>query len=132
MPHAGLKYLFDVVYIDGETYEQNEDDVSVTDSSRSCFFDVDPDRVAIFTVRGQGRSFSVHLRDGHFEIDGAVIWLDDRDFDKYRLIYFRRMQASYTAGGESSDDRLDHVCTAIGWQANDADGKNVKRILYID
>jgi hypothetical protein len=35
-----LKYLFTASFRDGKIYQQNEEDISVVDPSKSCFFDI--------------------------------------------------------------------------------------------
>jgi len=64
-----LKYLFVVEYKDGSVYQQNTEDISVTDDKRSCFFDVVQENVLRFFLVDADNIFCVDLTDGHFEVN---------------------------------------------------------------
>jgi hypothetical protein len=129
----GLKYLFTAEYSDGSTFEQDSADVSIQDPKRSAFFDVLQEKLARFSLKGAGHSFLVDLRDGHFEIDGTVFWMHDKEISNIRLIYFRRHRHNFAkdrkTGAVSEESHT--ITYRIGWQANLADGSNVQEIMEI-
>ena len=124
-----MLYLFTARYADGTCYEQNLADVSTADPSRSCFYDVDQERLARFELRGHGHVYAVDLADGHFEVDGAAFRFHEDRLADYRLVFFRRHTHTFNAG----HDEIRHaVVYRMGWQATDADGHNVQRVMEID
>lgn len=126
-----LKYLFAVLYRDGSVYEQNAEDVSLTDKKRSCFFDVKQDEVKVFELTDGTNYFSVDLDDGHFEVNGIPFYLHDKamPLTKKRLIFFRQHTHQFnTDKVESSHE----VMYRFGWQANDEKGKNVQHIIEVE
>ena len=76
----------------------------------------------------------VNLKNGKFYVNGQtfipsrgdVESLADRSYPVYRLIYFRRHFFSF---GDRPGEEVVGLL-GIGWQAT-IDGRNVKRILYI-
>ena len=141
-----LRYLFTAQFNDGTMLEQTQDDVSKTNPKKSAFFDVlnDTRKLERFWLleiyknvdldRITPSKYLVDLTDGHFEINGNSFFLHEQTIDEskklsdFRLIYFRRVQQSMNlTSGEASTKTM----FMIGWQANYADGKNEKRILFI-
>lgn len=92
------------------------------------------DELEHFELAENGKLYSVNLKTGMFSINGVDIFpiteeelgLPLRDAH-YRIIYYRRMQASFTPQ-QIEDSAL--LCHLLGWQTN-IDGKNFKRILHI-
>jgi|SRR3989344_221862 len=123
-----MKYLFEVEYTDGTFFQQNKEDVSLTDPKRSAFFDVKQEEVKRFTLKGPN-TFCVDLTDGHFEINGISIRLHDEQLSDFRLIYFRRHRHQFNLALE---EKLHEITFRFGWQANDKDGKNVQRVMEIN
>jgi|SRR5665213_344168 len=124
-----LKYLFTAVYKDGTTYVQTPDDRSVIEpDKRSCFFDVKQDDVETFTLTGDGHSYLVDLRDGHFEIDGVPFQMHEEHLSDFRLVFFRRHTHQYQ---QSTLSELSHeMVYRMGWQCT-VDGENYQEIMQI-
>ena len=126
-----LKYLFVAGYKDGSYYQQNEADVSCTDEKRSCFFDVDQEQVWDFILNDkEGNWFLVDLVDGHFEVNGKPFFMHDQGegLKDFRLIFYRQHEHDFNLGMEEVAHRIRYC---IGWQTNDKNGNNVKRIMEI-
>lgn len=128
-----LKYLFAVMYKDGSIYRQNAEDVSVKDKTRSCFFDVRQDEVETFTLIGNGQ-FTVYMNDGHFEVNGVPFFMHDSGLGlkDFRLIFYRQHEHKFNINGNGTKEQLSHdISYCIGWQTNDENGMNVKRIMEV-
>ena len=84
-----LKYYFTVLYKDGTKYEQNKQDVSLTDSKRSCFFDVKQDEVLEFMLSDETKNVIVDLEDGSFYINDIKFFMHDQGegLKDFRLIF---------------------------------------------
>ena len=130
-----LKYLFAVRFRDGSEYHQTAEDVSLSDPSRSAFFDVASrlDEVEMFAIENvsdppeERHHFMVDLTDGHFEVDGVPFYVQDPSAElppetERRLIYFRRRRHTFTLGLEEIAQDCEYH---LGWQAT-VDGKNVQ------
>lgn len=129
-----LKYLFIVEYKDGSIYEQNPNDVSLTDSKRSCFFDVRQDEVLRFYLVGEEDTFCVDLSDGHFEVNNVSFFMHDQGvgLKDFRLIFYRQHEHKFNVGSNGSKKEIAHeINYCIGWQTNDENGMNVKRIMEV-
>lgn len=129
-----LKYLFIVEYKDGSIYKQNQDDISLTDNKRSCFYDVKQDEVSRFIITDCDGSFIVDLSDGHFEVNGIPFFMHDSGLGlkDFRLIFYRQHEHKVNVGSDGSRKQLSHEITyCIGWQTNDENGMNIKRIMEV-
>lgn len=128
-----MKYLFTVYFQDGTFYEQNEQDVSRSSPERSCFFDIQQQEnagnpVVIFCLTNGINSYLVDLRDGHFEVNGVHLDLNDEEVKgPFRLIYFRRHTHNFSQGGGQDAHWFTYN---MGWQATH-NGENVKRIIRV-
>jgi hypothetical protein len=123
-----LKYLFVVKYKDGSIYQQNSEDISITDSKRSCYFDVVQDKVEEFHLCDTNNVYSVFLNDGHFEINRVPFFMHDtgEGLKDFRLIFYRQHEQSFNIG---TKQQLSHeIKYCMGWQTN-LEGKNHKRII---
>lgn len=132
-----MKYLFKVLYNNGDVYEQNEDDVSVTDPKKSCYFDVKQDQVKAFALCGKGHTYLVDLKDGHFEIDGIpFVMHEENDLLKdFRLIYWRRHTHSFNQriDAHSQPEEIAHnIVFRFGWQATNPKGQNIQEVMQIN
>lgn len=125
-----LKYTFQVTYKDGTIYTQNPEDISVTDSTRSCFYDVKQEEVKSFFLFNDEHNFSVNLEDGHFELDGVPFLMhEENDMLKdFRLIFWRRHTHSFNQ--ENGEELSHNVVYRFGWQCT-VDGKNYQQIMQI-
>jgi hypothetical protein len=124
-----LKYLYTAVYEDGTSYDQNIEDISVTNLEKSCYYDIDIDRVKIFSLKGDGIVVGVYLGSGEFFVNGVMfkMYEDSLKEQKLRLIFFRKHTHTFSQGIES-----DHtIVYRFGWQFTDANGENVQRVMEI-
>lgn len=135
-----LKYLFHCQFNDGETFVQNKEDKSFIDETKSAFTDLlkkaEEKSIDTFSLTDNVNTYLVDLRDGHFEINGIPFFAHEQTFQNdlqvsnFRLIYYRRNQIQVnTATNESSIPNT--LCYIMGWQANQADGKNIQKLIYI-
>lgn len=132
---AKLDYLFIARFRDGTTYRQTPSDSShVHPLSRSAFHDVwqRHQELDSFTLvdRHQVHEHTVFLANGYFKTDGEILAPppEGRGLECYRIIYFRRCQIPSENGWHGSP-RI--VAYFIGWQANDASGRNLQMLLEI-
>lgn len=128
-----LRYLFGAHLSDEREHFQTADDVSVMNPKKSAFFDLcqhdengelvcDADGVAVvrddielFQLEGQGHKYLVDLRDGHFEVDGAVFFVEYPPQGKLSVVYFRRRRHHFQGGVEVWQE-----CTYnFGWRCGD-------------
>jgi len=125
-----LKYLFAVKYKDGTFYEQNKEDVSNTDNKRSCFFDVKQDEVEYFCLSDEQTAFIVNLLDGSFFVNDVKFFMHDtgEGLKDFRLIFYRQHEHDFNIGMKETAHRIKYC---IGWQTNDANGNNIKRIMEV-
>lgn len=126
-----LKYLFTVLYKDGTKYQQNEQDVSLTDEKRSCFFDVNQDEVIEFMLSDGKKDFIVDIEDGSFYVNDIKFFMHDQGegLKDFRLIFYRQHEHDFNVGSMQETDHRIKYC--IGWQTNDANGNNIKRIMEV-
>jgi hypothetical protein len=127
-----LKYLFTAILDDGSTYHQTSDDVSLTDSKRSAFYDIKDSKLKKFTLSNDKDVYSVDLTTGAFEVNDKSFSIQlENDIlpTNLRLIYFRRRRQHFMipALEELSSD----TTYCIGWQCT-IDGKNYQRIIEIN
>ena len=125
-----LKYLYTVTYLDGSEYQQNPEDKSVSDEKRSCFFDIDQDKVALFTLKGDGHEYSVNLVDGVFSVDGVPFQMHEEELYGFRLIFWRNHTHSFNVGAEKSEETSHETVYRMGWQCT-VDGTNHQRVMQI-
>jgi len=125
-----LKYLFTAEYKDDTRYEQNSGDVSISDSKRSCFFDIKQDELKKFSLHGEGNVFSVDLEDGHFEVNEIPFYLEEHiEGRKYRIVFWREHTHTLNPVIKEETHKIVYL---LGWQTNDENGRNIQRNLRID
>lgn len=134
-----LKYLFAVEFTDGSNYFQNHDDVSALDNKRSCFYDVLQEvekgkKIRCFYLK-TGEDFDlqtvgVNLIDGSFDVNGVSFLMhSDETLKDFRIIFYREHTHKFN---QRDGIELGHdIVYCIGWQTDDAKGKNVQRIMRI-
>lgn len=125
-----LKYLFIVEYKDGSVFQQTPEDVSISDPTRSCYYDVKQEEVLRFILVGADTVFTIDLSDGHFEVNNVPFFMHDagEELKDFRLIFYRQHTHQFTMERKE----LSHdVVYCIGWQCNDKAGKNHKRVMEI-
>lgn len=132
-----LKYLFTAELEDGSFFSQDAEDVSKVDPKRSAFYDLlnCGKKVVKFTLslavahNGAQKTIAVSLVDGHFELNGQVMWLEENPLPiERRLVFFRQHQHDFnSATREQTGHRTKYF---IGWQAT-VGGQNIQHILGI-
>ena len=133
-----LKYLFTAHYADGTTINQDQADDAVTSISgaRSMFYSVlkyqEKSPLVAFVLHDVSESstnkYAVNVQTGEFIINGARFYVHDKDLPlkNMRIVFFRRHSHSMTTGAR----HLGHeIVYRVGWQANDADGKNHQGVI---
>jgi len=129
---AKLDYLFVAEFKDGSRYHQDHKDASREHPlTKSAFYDVCQrglENVSEFRLVNCKSEHSVSLIDGHFKTDGRIVPSPYGELTNYRLIYFRRMNANFEGGFVKRPEVASYF---IGWQANDANGKNFQMMLEI-
>jgi hypothetical protein len=138
-----LKFV--ALYSDNTILEQNDEDKSIQNPTKSCFYDINHDKLIAFALRNNDpnnyKEYTVNLKTGEFLLNGIslndIIFTkdkDDYDFSysniknlKLRLIYFKKNNISFTDGIKTNHN----ISYLLGWQTTDTNGCNLKRILTI-
>jgi hypothetical protein len=123
---SNLKYLYRVVYNDKSIYDQNIDDVSVIDKTKSCYADIKLNDIHYFTLSDGIHSYTLDLSDGGFSINGSnKFYLTTEPLHSFSLVHFRRMTLSL-------DNTRAYVTNFIlGYEAKDNEGKPVVNTITI-
>lgn len=129
-----LKYLFDVEFIDGETYTQNPEDISLKEGNKSCFYDIlemikEGKKVKTFLLSDGQDSYSVDCADGHFEVNGLPFKFHNEQFEEFELVFFRKHRQNLKPFTNEAWE--DPVIYRIGWKTKDKDGKEIERVMEI-
>lgn len=134
-----LKYLFVVGYKDGSTFIQPDHDASAILEGKSSFYDVlqRESEIETFTlfevmpdpISGQRKVCTVSIIDGSFHVNGATFKMHDKELQEFRLIFFRKHRHDFNAAMEELNHKITYQ---MGWQANDAEGNNLQRIMEFD
>ena len=137
-----LKYLFTAVYSDGTSYTQNVEDRSISEpDKRSCFYDIDQDRLVKFILApspedecGDGHVYSVDLVDGHFEVDGVPFKMhEETNLHGFRVIFWRNHTHNFLVGADPAvtPEEVKHTTVyRLGWQCT-VDDVNHQRVMEI-
>lgn len=131
-----LKYLFVAEHSDGTIVDQTNEDISLTKEHGSAFSDVKIDLVTRFHLASKTDHVLVDLTDGHFEVNGFSFQLHEQTFvpvNPLRLVYFRetRVETDVNNKGEHINRRHFVSRYFLGWQTNDAKGKNVQHTIAV-
>jgi hypothetical protein len=122
-----LKYLYRAVYLDNTIYDQNVDDVSVKDNNKSCYFDLNLDKIKFFTLSDGIHSYTLDLTDGGFSINGSPkIYLNTDQLSGFKLIHYRRVTMQI-----SNDHRVMTINYVLGYTATNVDGETVTNQIII-
>lgn len=130
-PSFQLKYFFTAFYNDGTYFHQDVNDVSVQDSKRSSFYDVDQSKIVGFSLADRDNAFVVDLTDGRFIVNGVPFRMhaEDEALPPFRLIFWRRhWQTINTQTGEETH----RMVYRFGWQALNAKGENVQKVMELE
>src|SRR4051812_27369760 len=130
-----MKYCFTSQFTDGSFIYQDHEDTSHTTPGKNSFYDVlqRVDDVAIFSLTDGIHVYSVNLHTGQFTVDGVVFKSCDprhnlEGFTSRRLIYFKRNTLQFNNQLQTTAHDVEYF---IGWQANDADGKNIQQTISV-
>ena len=118
-----LKYLFTAFYSDSSFYKQNPEDISIKAPGKSCYYDVEQEKLVKFELSDGVNTSSVDLTNGSFIVNGLKIEINkpDAPIGGFRLIYYRKNTVIFGGG-------LTDVTYNIGWQTT-VNGENIKRII---
>lgn len=145
-----FKYLFVAEFTDGKLFKQTQEDKSLIDPKRNCYFDVLEQVRAGKTIRrfslvGEGNTITVDLGNGIFYVNGLPVLLESQKLpilpEKFDLIWYHQvtkdMNVNYLADKdgkmninrmeESGDEYREYF---IGWQAN-VRGKNYQQKIGV-
>jgi len=126
-----LDHLFIATFKDGTKIHQTPNDVSTLEPlTKSAFYDVLQrlSDVATFTLTNGAREHTVFLDDGTFNSDGKILVNPHGELTNFRLIYFRRMNQAVSGTFKHQPEVGSYF---MGWQANDANGKNFQMVIEI-
>jgi hypothetical protein len=131
-----LKYLFSALYADGTCYEQGYDDQSVQDPRRNAFFDIHyqpfkpEEELVTFALHevGGSHTYTVDLRDGHFEVDEIPFRMWEGAVQGCRLVFWKRHTHAFN---QALEEQEHEIVYRIGWQAL-INGENIQRVLEVD
>lgn len=129
-------FLFATKFADGSFYEQNQNDTSEINPSKSCFYNIlqqteqgNPPEIFALINQSNQDCYLVNLLDGSFEVNDKKIWLHDFPPENpFRLIYFRKCSTSISMGGEVGPTETNSY--NFGWQTL-YQGRNEQRIITI-
>jgi hypothetical protein len=125
-----LKYKFTATFTDGTIYQQNDVDISPTDSTKNCFYDVlqlqKEKELALFSITD-----GIHIYEVDFQRKGLRAqnaWIPAPEgLTNFRLIFFKRVSILFTNFIEAGKNIEFH----LGWQANDANGNNFQSVAEV-
>jgi len=137
MPHDrnyDLKFLFVAIFKDGSKHEQTQEDISAInpEEKKTAFYDVKQrlEEVAAFVLTDGENVYSVHMDDGHFEINGLPFIIHEpQELFNPRLIYFRRHRHEILR--QTGKEVKHNITYRMGWQANTKEGKNIQAVIEI-
>jgi hypothetical protein len=131
-----MKYLFTALFADGKQIEQTDADTSKLDEKRSAFYDVleeekNGNKCWIFNLSHKEgdniNDYLMDLRDGHFEVNNAPLWLHAEDgLTDFRLIYYRNVRKIY----EGFEEIRTEIAFNFGWQTT-RNGENIQKVITL-
>jgi hypothetical protein len=127
-----LDFLFVAETYNGVILKQPENDISSIDPDKSAFYDVLQNKIKRFSLVGKGMIFTVDLTDGHYEVNGNLMYSKlPPGRCELKLIYYRQVQQRLVIGPEGTPGLKPIVRYFIGWQANYR-GKNYQSEMGVD
>lgn len=127
-----LDFLFVAETYDGHLIKQPENDISPLDPTKSSFYDVLQHKIKRFSLVGKGMIFTVDLTDGHYEVNGNIVYTKRPPGKcELRLVYYRQVQQRLAVGADGGQKMMPIVRYFIGWQAT-LRGKNYNFELGVD
>lgn len=119
--NSNLKYLFHAAYKDGSRYDQNIDDISVKDLTKSCYVDVDKDNLKTFSLSDGVQSYTLNLLTGGFSVNGArEFFLTTESLHSIKLVYYRKVTLDIV-----NDNRTMVIKYVLGFEAENSDHQSV-------
>lgn len=127
MSRNNLKYLYRVMYKNGSIYDQNIEDVSVNDPTRSCYSDIKLDDIHYFTLSNGLDSYTLDLNDGGFSVNGSSkIYLHWEPLSNLKLLHYRRIVLSIAEDAKSYT-----VNFILGYEAETETQERVSKYIII-
>ena len=109
------KYLYQVIYQDGTVYDQNVEDRSKQDPTKSCYFDINVNKVKYFTLSNGLDAYTLDLTDGGLAVNGSEkFYFTTEELHDFKLIHFRRVRLVKT-----EENEIKHVAYILGFTARD-------------
>ena len=130
-----MKYLFTAQFNDGSIFHQDPEDKHPTKENKSSFTYLLEEAeihggIALFKLNNDEVEYSVDLKDGHFEIDGKIVKINEVKVEpqNLELVYFRRHTHNFNVYGME----IEHgIKFDFGWKMN-KDGKDYQQIITIE
>jgi hypothetical protein len=126
-------FKFTAAFEDGTVIEQNDEDISVVDKTRSCYFDVKEkekeSKLVSFVIHNDSYSLGVDLRDGHFELNGIPFFQHDpiiTPYENFEIEYYRTVVREIRQDGTQISGIIDSY--TVGWKVT-YKGEEIKRIV---
>jgi hypothetical protein len=130
-----MEYLFTAHYNDGTSYQQNIEDKSILEpEKRSCFYDIQHDKLIKFELTNGKDYYNVNLLNGEIRcnINGQLIQFvnNTKNLTNYRIIYYRgnEVAINYAFDGGKRNRIANYT---IGWQAINENGENIQNKIVI-
>lgn len=130
-----MEYLFTAYYNDGTFYQQNSEDKSIKEpDKRSCFYDVEHEKLIKFLLTNGKNNYSVNLNTGEIIclVNGQELILHNKhkNLTNYRIIYYRgkEVAVNYEFAPGQREKIINYV---LGWQALNENGENIQQIIEI-
>ena len=121
-------FLYRVKYLDGSEYQQNEEDTSITDPTKSCYHDLTLHKIHLFTLtNGLDSSYTLDLTDGGIAINNAKkIYLTDEPLTNFKIVHYRRVTVKFM-----EDTQVNEVVYVLGYFAQNKQGQEVNHTITI-
>ena len=127
MTKPNLRYLYRVVYNDGSIYDQNLNDISISDPNKSCYNDIKLKEIRYFTLSDGINSYTLSLSDGGVSINGSPkLYLTHDKLTDHELVYYRRVTLDIT-----DDIRTMTMNFVLGYTATNANGEILTHNIII-
>lgn len=147
-----MEYLFTAYYNDGSFYQQNSEDKSIKEpDKRSCFYDIEHDKLVKFNLTNGKNNYSVNLLNGEITCpaenqsfiiknknstcklnnDTLIINHEQQNLKNYRIIYYRGKEVAinYEFAPGQREKIINYV---LGWQALNENGENIQQTIQIN
>lgn len=120
-----LDYQFVCHYIDGSKLLQN---AGTPDEKH--FGHIDQEKLERFELVGHGKSYSVNVRTGEFNLNGTKLFFEELPSEaEYKLVYFRRVRQFLNTGEAETSSYSMRYCLGLRCSY---EGKNRKVLVWIE